>query len=145
MARMIWPAPSLALLRELYGTMPTREIAERLGRSRNAVIGQAYRLGLAKPSPMHRKANRNRPKEVPMSTPVEPKEPTRGLCHFIAKEVTDPAWSYCHKPVREPRMTCDGLRSVDYCAEHYSLMYVPPKPPAQKATVELFRQQRRAA
>lgn len=145
MARMIWPAPSLALLRSLYGTMPTRELAERLGRSRNAVIGQAYRLGLAKPSPMHRKANRNRPKEGSMSAPVEPKEPIDGKCRYICGEFPGRDWRYCHEPVMPPRMTDAGAKPQPYCRAHYDRTHIPPKPPAQKATVELFRQQRRAA
>lgn len=45
----VWPAERLARLRELWPTMATaREIGLELGVTRNAVIGQAGRLGLPK-------------------------------------------------------------------------------------------------
>lgn len=131
---MTWTPSTIAMLRTLYGTMPARELAKLLGVSRFAVIGKAYRLGLAKSKS---------PKEAPMA--VEHKEPIHGRCHYIAADTRDPSWRYCHKVVRKPLDTYDGPRSVEYCAKHYSLMYVAPRPVARREPIELFRRQGRAA
>lgn len=51
-----WRADEIALLRELWGTHFAREIAQRLGRSKNEIIGKAKRLGLPRLDPHRRRS-----------------------------------------------------------------------------------------
>lgn len=44
-----WTRSEIAVLRKTYRVISAREIAERLGRTRDEVIGKAYRLGLSAP------------------------------------------------------------------------------------------------
>jgi hypothetical protein len=46
--RRAWNADELAVLRELYATTPTKELATRLGRSYSTLCQKAYKLGLKK-------------------------------------------------------------------------------------------------
>lgn len=43
-----WTPERVRILRTLWGTIPARVIGERLGVTKNAVIGKANRLGLAR-------------------------------------------------------------------------------------------------
>lgn len=45
---MMWPAASVATLKEMWPTNSATVISKRLGFSRSAVIGKANRLGLCK-------------------------------------------------------------------------------------------------
>lgn len=50
-----WPAVDLALLAALWGTgLSTKKIGERIGRTKNSVVGKAHRLELpSRPSPIN--------------------------------------------------------------------------------------------
>ena len=48
----LWSAADDAYLREHRGKQPASVIAARLGRTRTAVIGRAYRLGLCAEKPL---------------------------------------------------------------------------------------------
>jgi len=73
-----WIAPEDDILRELWGRERAVDIAQRLGRTRNAIIGRAHRLGLA-PLRKPRKPGA-RPPAKPITTPPpvvrSPEEPS---------------------------------------------------------------------
>ena len=48
---MRWTDTEDAMLRQSYNSTPVRILAERLGRTRNAIIGRAQRLGLGQSRP----------------------------------------------------------------------------------------------
>ena len=49
-----WPRADVATLKRMWGKERIARIAQRLGRTRNAVIGKARRLGLARLAPARR-------------------------------------------------------------------------------------------
>lgn len=62
-----WSPAEDALLRSLYGTLPLGQIAARLNRSRNSVIGRCHRL--------HLRRITNQQREPTTLTPDVPTKP----------------------------------------------------------------------
>lgn len=120
-----WTPAKVSDLKRLYGTMPTRALAELIGISRNAVIGKAYRLGLSTP----------KPKEVQRMPTPETKTPMDRKCTYIAKDLRDPTWRYCHKP---------ALPGQSWCAACRAIVWRPKEPERPKPEMALVRQRRAA-
>lgn len=106
----------------------TRAIGDRMGISKSAVIGRAYRINLpARPSGIKPKAP---PAPKPAVVTVAPqgrayppsKEPL--ACRWIEKSIRDPDWHYCNGRLVPGRM---------WCAEHLKRIYTTDRPAAQTA------------
>jgi GcrA cell cycle regulator len=152
-----WTLERSALLRRLWNDegLSGGEIAERMGLSRNAVIGRAHRMGLQKRN--DRKANAQKAnvtkrskrltrrelthKVSSMTLPAAPAAPVdagewkevhvnfepRGLIQIWDLEPHHCRWPYDG----EPRTTyCGHDRLVDssYCRKHHETGTVPRKP-----------------
>ena len=104
---MSWTDERVALLRELWDSgMGTAEIGERLGMTKNAIIGKAHRIGL--------RARRASPKRRPARI-VRMNERT---CQWPSGDPGNPDFHMC------------GDTAIDgkpYCAEHYARAYIPSR------------------
>jgi len=142
---VFWSKQVIEKLKSLHAAgLSASQIAAEFGRdgirvSRNAVIGKCHRLGLFKVSqPMPRKPRSNRPpRRVKVSTTA-----VRGTPVTMAGLLAH----HCHAPLDGPtgagQLFCGGIsgkdchgKSSSYCARHYALFYVPPKPPARRSMV----------
>lgn len=123
----LWPAERQDRVRQLLNTMPTAEIARRIGITKNAVIGWLYRQGL-----------HNEPLGGPKRTPAPPTSAE------FKPVLTDADWRGClwisGEPVPlRPGLLC-GQRRRDgsvYCEPHHRLSRVPPAPPSSAEVVQL--------
>jgi GcrA cell cycle regulator len=106
-------------------------MAERLGLSRNAVIGKAHRLGLkthkARPAPPPRKPipkAKPLPKAMPIVDEPAPPEPEFVGVDLLALE----AWS-CRYPQGQavPYRFCGAVKQdgSSYCPHHHRVAYQP--------------------
>ena len=117
---LIWDDAQIALLRDLCTLgLAYKEIANRLGVTKNAAIGKAYRLGIHKvPRPTVPFVSRKHlvkpiPVIVPPPDPILFLEVGRGYCRF-------PLWTDPAPPVEE--MLVCGKKvandSASYCTAH---------------------------
>lgn len=84
-----------------------RDIAEKLGVSRNAVIGKSHRLGLQ---------SRNAPVKQKPAVPKKdiPAGRTDKLCQWPMGDPGDPDFSFCY---------ADAVAGRPYCEEHCGVAY----------------------
>ena len=109
-----WNEDNIARLRELWGEgLPAAEIGRRLGITKNAVIGKAWRLDL----PPRRAADSLNP--VPSLAEIMPLATDR--CHWPFGRPGTASFRFCNQPV---------LTGKPYCAAHCRIAYVRPAPTA---------------
>ena len=108
-----WNEDNTARLRELWDErLPAAEIGRRLGITKNAVIGKAWRL---EPPPRRVADSPN-----PVSSLAEVMAVTTDQCHWpLGKPGT--ASRFCSQPI---------LAGKPYCAAHCRIAYVSPPPTA---------------
>jgi GcrA cell cycle regulator len=144
--RGCWTAERDAQLRALWTQedprLSTREIAERLGLTKNAAVSRAHRLRLpGRPSPIlppvvkpdgaavPRRFDARRAATLPPApaavAPVVPALPARLLgsrpgraCRYIAGQPAGLATVYCDAPTQ---------RGSSYCPHHHAICYVTPR------------------
>ena len=123
---MKWTDERVAVLKELWGTVPAKEIAARLSDeewefTKNSVIGKAHRLNLtslvAPPK-----------EEPPMMMPIVCESVTDGVtlmglglrsCRFPLGDPLRDDFRFCGQET--PRL------GVPYCHAHMGLAYVPKR------------------
>jgi GcrA cell cycle regulator len=109
-----WNEDNTARLRELWDEgHPAAEIGRRLGITKNAVIGKAWRLDL----PPRRVADS--PNLVPSLAEILPRATDR--CHWPLGKPGTASFRFCRQPV---------LAGKPYCAAHCRIAYVRPVPTA---------------
>ena len=102
-----WSDDKIAELRRLWEEgLPTAEIGRRLGITRNAVIGKAWRLELP-------------PRRVSDLAEIMPAATDR--CHWPFGKLGTANFRFCRQPV---------LTGKPYCAAHCRIAYVRPVPAA---------------
>ena len=135
-----WTNEAAEKLRADWGKIPTRLIGQRLGCSKNAVIGKAMRLGFPKLG--KRKATPERRCAVPNVGPaprlapvvekarsVKPPQAAKAGSFSSGKTKTIPFMSLrygvCKWPLGDSPFRFCGAKSKDssYCAHHASLAY----------------------
>ena len=107
--------------------LSTAEIGKRIGKSKNAVVGKAHRLGLSRESPIKRGVER-KPRTVaraPRITlaikteksppPPEPIPVYRGNCCFPKGEPGTKSFQFCDDP---------AIAGKPYCLPHCKKAYV---------------------
>lgn len=129
-----WTQKQDEVLISLYGKVSSREVSEKTGRSRNAVIGRAQRLGLKfpkkepkpKPQPKPRKIRVVKSKPIPKpqrKVEVTMTEKTQNPIHLI--DLKD---NQCRQVIGDPRngMFCGCVvrNGSSYCNNHHRINYV---------------------
>lgn len=126
-----WSLERTQALIELWKTgLPAGEIGNRLGVTKNAVVGKVHRLGLPKrPSPIKRDPNKPVVRKPP---PVEPNVVTLsalkgGMCNWPEGDPGTPEFHFCGEP---------ALAGKPYCAEHCAKAYVRSSPSKERQGTE---------
>ena len=115
-----WNEDNTARLRELWDEgHPAAEIGRRLGITKNAVIGKAWRLDL----PPRRVADG--PNPVPSLAEIMPLATDR--CHWPLGKPGTASFRFCNQPV---------LAGKPYCETHCRIAYVRPAPTACNAIAD---------
>ena len=129
----IWPDKHKDILKEMHAAGATAlEIAIKLGRTRNSVIGFIHRAGLARPKPVKQPAQPKQPKPKAKPKPLFikpiieidiPKQTTlfvftsKRQCKYIEGEANGIDTRVC------------GNRTIEgtsWCFEHHALVYTKP-------------------
>jgi GcrA cell cycle regulator len=137
----IWTEAKIEEIRALWGKgLTAREIADRLGEqfSRAAVIGKAFRLGLARHKPAYTSTDNGRKKPVPRPAPpplpkLMPLPPERpGAPQMRRLQLVQLADNHCRWPVGDPHLpgfhfcAADTLGAV-YCPYHMRVAFARTK------------------
>lgn len=148
-----WTEERRAELRALWAQqdpgLSAAEIAARMGTTKNAVVGQAHRLGLpGRESPIRRvegaaalraaKAVQPKPQRAPAEAARSPRAvpPKPAAARILARRPQGTRHDACQFPIGEPREP--GFRfcaaatreGSSYCAEHHALCWRPFQPKA---------------
>ena len=121
---MTWDPERIALLAKLWSEeRPTPAIAARLGTTKNAIVGKAYRLGLPRRAPSNRPGSAPRPgsaaQETPKDRPIHPVLGLRhGLCRWPIGDTLAPDFRFCLDATSE--------RAV-YCPDHARIAVQPSR------------------
>lgn len=135
-----WTDEAIDLLREMWTDgVSTSLIAERLGTTKNAVVGKAHRIDLPSrsspitrlPAGRSRTPRQSRAIDAPLGTPAPP----RAAPVFIRRPTALPTscsrecqYPFGHPGARGFRLCCgEALFGKPYCEEHDELCYVRPK------------------
>jgi GcrA cell cycle regulator len=120
----IWTDEKIQQLSKLWDEgLSTAAIGERLGITKNAVVGKAHRLGLpARPSPVKRRMEMRPPPPPPQLVLAPPPKPV------VPGSYKGPT---CQWPIGHPRET--GFRfcgapshpGKPYCTQHAAIAYRP--------------------
>lgn len=112
-------------------------IAQRIGRSRSAVLGRLHRRGISKPRPKKDEQRRRfspvRPKKFKKNTPPPRKTTTPALGYTTLTQLEP---HHCRWPFGDPKNAdfhfCGRARAPGkpYCYGHCAEAYVPNKPRA---------------
>ena len=104
-----WPTARTNKLIQLWNQgVPTSKIGEKLGVTKNAVVGKANRLGLPKrQSPIK---NKN-----PTGDVIKLEKLSAGMCSWPEGDPGTPGFRFCGKPT---------VPDKPYCAEHCERAYV---------------------
>lgn len=122
-----WSEEAVLQLRALWGLpgLSAAAIAERLGVSRNAVLGKAHRLGLSKPHRPGAPAKQRRAEPRPLVRPplrraaapvvaagdlgpqvARLEDLPAHACHWPIGDPSEPGFGFCGRPAPE-RVYCD--------------------------------------
>ena len=157
----LWTESMVDRLRALWGKASASQIAGELGKTRNATLGKANRLGLSEPRPksantrprMKRARNyfvQARPPRAmtkPKALPKEIVPPTLEMRPVTLDELNS---SHCRWPVGDPCKEdfrfCGAEKDIErsYCAFHRALAYQTPQQRRTERRREL-KEQRKAA
>lgn len=110
---MSWTEERVDELKHLWEAgVGTAEIGDRLGMTKNAIIGKAHRIGLKQ-----RRASpkRTRARIVRMNGQS---------CQWPIGDPRDPSFHMCGEP---------ALEGKPYCADHYARAYIVPSRTRDKA------------
>jgi GcrA cell cycle regulator len=112
-----WPADLVAELKRLWldDHLSCTDIGKALGKSKNAVVGKAFREGL----PSKKAHASNRPKPAAQLPPSRI-APIARSCAWPIGEPGKPGFHFCGAP------HVDGS---SYCADHHKIAYKPYKLP----------------
>jgi len=134
-----WDEEKIRELTQAWGLgVPASDIADRLGISKNSIIGKAHRLGLpGRPSPIKRAPDQDmavrkvraarRARVVPRLADLVPRD--EGLPAASASATLDR--HQCLWPVgdeRPLRFCGAAICRGSYCADHAEMAYLPRKP-----------------
>ena len=144
-----WSDARIERLRSLWSdeTLSASVIAQRLGITRNAVLGKVHRLGLSNrrpagapriAAPRTPKPSRPRPVKRVAPPPPPPKAgPLAEIGPGLVVHLEDLRGCACHGPVGDPgteafRFCGRGALRPPYCEDHRKVAYQPggPKPVA---------------
>lgn len=106
---MAWTDENVGVLKALWGEgRSAREIGEKLGMTRNAVIGKANRLGLA-----HKGAVRPAARRAP-DRPSSPLDLTERMCRWPIGHPGEADFHFCGSARVPGRPYCDAHCNVAY-------------------------------
>lgn len=134
-----------SILNLIANGLTDTQIAQRLGVTRNSVIGHRHRAGLAcnkSPDAIAQGSKRGAGQKFPNwkggigAKATEARQSTR-TCKYIEGDPRTPGWSYCGKRV------CRAESS--YCQRHDDLCHTKARTPEQQAAVDLRMATARAA
>jgi GcrA cell cycle regulator len=100
-----WTPAEDAVLVDSYGTVPNWQLAEWIGRTRNMIIGRAYRLGL--------KFAMRKDKRLPPNPRRFPDLPEKG-CQYGIGDPRSPGFHWCGEKIVPFRA---------WCAKHLHTVY----------------------
>lgn len=132
-----WTSEQVAIIKELWGNVSARKIGEKIGVTKNAVIGKARRLKLIslKESHMHTTV-RPRPPIKKQPRLVEPRLPKiRPMIKEVAplveplpsiRSFTDLEDDQCRFPINDDWCGARPITKRLYCAYHNNLAYYKP-------------------
>ena len=105
--KMDWTDEAIEILRAGYKLgLPSRQIAEQLGTTRNAVLGKGGRLNLVHPN-----ATPSRPRKILPKTPI-----VKGsVCQYPHGDPDKPDFHFCEAPVFSS--------NSPYCKKHHNICY----------------------
>ena len=108
----MWTDEQVAILRELW---PAGQTAARIGKlidkSKNSVVGKAYRLGLATKSGVERVEER-RVRKLLESQSQAPKFARK--CAWPMGDPLDPSFHYCGDPTAPEKPYCESHCGIAY-------------------------------
>ena len=127
---MQWTEDLVEQLRVLWGDgLSAGEIAKRLNKSRNAVIGKAHRLGLAsRPSPIKTKISKE-PKSSQSTSNISNKRKKTSDYRHAPTNVLSLQDRTCQWPIGDPREDTfkfcgkKALAGKPYCFDHSCVAY----------------------
>ena len=112
---MAWTDETVDVLKALWGDgRSAREIAGRLGMTRNAVIGKANRLGLSHKSRPQAARKEPAPRVSEHGQPMSPLELTERMCRWPIGHPGDADFRFCGN---------QRVPSRPYCEQHCMMAY----------------------
>lgn len=142
---MTWTDERIEQLKPLWlSGMSAAQCADRLGVSRNAIIGKVTRLGLCRPARTSLVRLTNRMRKRPMPLEVAEELLADGVTDLppdqseFAVPFMDVKHEQCRWPLGDPRsasfMVCGAgkMQESPYCARHHRIAYHKPEKRADR-------------
>ena len=103
-----WNDENIKILKNMYTIgAPARDIADKLGTTRNAVIGKANRLKLSTS-----KHDKEKPKKV--KKPITITYPDDSFCQWPSGHPDEDDFQFCGKPAQDKLPYCEAHCNVAY-------------------------------
>lgn len=127
-----WTQKQDAILISLYGKVSSHEVSEKIGRSRNAIIGRAQRLGLKFPKkePKPKPEPKPRVKRIVKQKPVKKRkvEVTMTEKPSMPIHLIDLKDNQCRQVIGDPKngMFCGKVvkNGSSYCNHHHNINHI---------------------